>query len=106
MPPQASDSEELRQRIRELLVPSGETVGEPGRSTGIRVLPGGFEAAQRLFGELRKLGEVTEAATYSGLLVELGSEGRVGLRPASKSGEPTIDVGLQCVPEIRKVKFD
>jgi hypothetical protein len=87
-------------------VPGGEPVGEPGRRPGIRVLPGGFEAAKGFFGELSKLGEETEADAYSGLLVQLDEEGRVGLRPASKSGEPTIDVGLQCVPEIRKIKFE
>jgi hypothetical protein len=105
-PPQPSSAEELLERIRELFVPGGEPVGEPGRRASVRVLPGGIEAAQRFFDELRQLGEETETDAYSGLLVQFGEEGRVGLRSVSKSGEPTIDVGLQCVPEIRKIKFE
>ncbi len=99
------DPQELRSRIRELLVPGGEPIGEPGRRPDIRRVPGGLEDAESFFEELKELGEVTGAAEYPGALVRLGDEGNVGLRPASKSGEPTIDVGLECVPEIRKIKF-
>ena len=99
------DAQELRQRIREVLVPGGEPVGESGRRPDVRLIVGQLGEAESFFGRLRELGEVIEVTDYPGVLVRLGEEGNVGLRSASKSGEPTIDVGLECVPEIRKIKF-
>jgi hypothetical protein len=101
----AEAQELLRGRIRELLVPGDEPIGEPGRRSDIRVVQGDFEVAQGFFGKLEEMGEVENVASYHGRLVRLGSEGRVGLRAASKSGEPTLDIALECVPEIRKIKF-
>ena len=98
-------SEDLRWRVRELLVPEDDPVGEPGRRPDVRIVGGGLEAAQGLFEQLREMGEVEKVASYNGHLVRLGHEGRVGLRHTSKSGEPTIDITLECLPEIRKIKF-
>ena len=86
-------------------MPGGEPIGETGRRSDIRRVAGGLEEAESFFEELEKLGEVIAAMDHPGALVCLGEEGKVGLRPTSKSGEPTIDVGLECVPEIRKIKF-
>jgi hypothetical protein len=88
-------------------MPGGEPVGEPGRSRvgGVRVVQGSLETAQEFFDKFRELGEPVNEARFSGELLALGDEGRVGLRRRSKSGEPTITVGLECVPEIRKIKF-
>lgn len=99
------DPQELRWRIREVLVPGAEPVGESGRRNDVRRVAGGLEEAESFFEELEELGEIIVAVAYPGTLVRLGNEGNVGLRPTSKSGEPTIDVGLECVPEIRKIKF-
>src|SRR5215218_3824856 len=98
-------AEELRWRVRELLVPGDDPVGEPGRRPDVRIVEGGLEAALGLFDQLKEMGEVEKVASYNGHLVGLSSEGRVGLRHTSKSGEPTIDIRLECLPEIRKIKF-
>ncbi len=103
-----ADPAELRVRIRELLAPGGSPLGEPGRSRrgDVRVVGGGLEAARKLLDELSALGELTNAASYRGTLISFGGEGRIGLREHSKSDEPTMDVQVQCVPEIRKIKFE
>ena len=98
------DAQELRERIRELLVPGGEPIGEPGERL-IRRVPDDVDEAESLFLKLSELGELAEKPGHPGQLVQLGDEGTVGFRRTSKSGEPTIDVGLECVPEIRKIKF-
>jgi hypothetical protein len=99
-------AEELRQKLRAILVPDNIPVGELGRSRrgDTRVMQGSFEEAQEFFQQLAELGEPVHTATHP-KLISIGSEGTVGLRRRAKSGEPTIDVGLQCVPEIRKIKF-
>ena len=101
----AGDPEVLRRRIRELLVPAGEVLGEPGRRRGVRVAPGGIDAARELFARLAELGAPVDVPGFDGALVDFGEEGRVGLRRRSLSGEPTIDVSVQSVPQIRKIKF-
>ena len=100
-----ADDQEFRRRIRDLLVPRDEPVGDPARRRGIRIVQGSLNAAQSIFDQLKEMGEVEKVASYNGSLVRLGGEGRVGLRPASKSGGPPIDVALECVPETRKIKF-
>jgi hypothetical protein len=63
-----------------------------------------------MFHELTQGGRDVTPAGYAGQLVELpGSRGRVGLRPASKSGPATIDVNVvddkgHRIP-IKKIKF-
>jgi hypothetical protein len=97
---------DLRREIRELLVPDGVPFGEPGRGRAVRVVQGGLQAAEQLMDELEALGEPSRRGDYDGRMVQLGEEGTVGLRHRSKSGEPTLDVQVQCVPEIRKAKFE
>ena len=101
-----ADNQELRQRLREILVPNDIPIGEPGRSRrgDTRMMQGSFEEAQEFFQNLAELGQPVHNPTHP-KLISLGDEGTVGLRRRGKSGEPTIDVGLQCVPEIRKIKF-
>lgn len=67
-------------------------------------MQGSFEEAQEFFGKIAELGEPVQNVNHPRLF-SVGSEGTVGLRRRSRSGEPTIDVGLQCVPEVRKIKF-
>ena len=94
------DPEALRRRIRDLLEPAGEALGRQGRRRGIRVLPGGIDAARELFARLAELGTPVDVPGYDGALVDLGEEGRVGFRGRSRSGEPTIDVSVQSVPTL------
>ncbi len=101
-----SDEPEVRQRILELLMPEGQPVGEPGhRRTDYRMVQGSVETAQEFFDKLRELGEPLHKDRYPGEMVALGDDDIVGLRRHSKSSEPTIDVGLQWLPDIRKIKF-
>jgi hypothetical protein len=101
-----AQEEALRQKIFEILVPEGQLIGQGSRRRGeIRVIEGSLTEAQELFEKLKELGKRAYAPNYPGELAVLGAEGTVGLRCKSKSGEPTIDVGLQCVPQIRKIKF-
>ena len=72
----AVDAQELRQRIRELLVPNDEPIGEPGRRADIRLLHGDLGVAEEFFHQLQEMGEVEALANYSGWLVRLGNEGR------------------------------
>jgi hypothetical protein len=98
--------EELRHRILELLMPGGEPVGEPShRRSDFRVVQGSLDAAEVYFDRFRDLGEPMNAPNYPGELIALGGENRVGLRQRSKSGEPTMDVWVQYIPEIRKITF-
>lgn len=48
---------------------------------------------------------IIEEESYQGTMVFLQHFGTLGLRERSKSGEPTLDVALECVPEITKIKF-
>jgi hypothetical protein len=101
-----AEEQELRRRIRDLLAPGDEPIGEPSRRPGIRREHGDLKTAQSLFDRLQLMGgEVVESATYTGELLRLGREGTVGLRYSSKWGQPTIDVTLECVPELGKLKF-
>jgi hypothetical protein len=96
----------LRRRIREVLVPGSSPIGEPGSGLRVREVQGNLESARQFFSRLEEMGEVVNVPGYpGGLMVCLGNEGRVGLRSRSKSGPPAIDVGLNCVPEIRRIHF-
>lgn len=100
--------EARRRKVREILVPDGRPIGDPGRSrTGtVKVLPGGIEAAGRMLARFEEIGEVEETVGYPGRFVDLGGEERIGLRGSSLSGEPTVDVRISYVPEIAKIKFE
>ena len=86
------------------LMPQGKPIGATGSKASIRVVPGGQKAADDLFHELTVGGRPVAMPTYPGKLVDLPGGGRVGLRPTSKSGEPTIDVDIPGIP-IKKIKF-
>jgi hypothetical protein len=63
-----------------------------GRSAGVRVVDSS-EQLGALFERLSAGGKVVQSG-YPGKLVQLGDKTTVGLRSASKSGGPTIDVTL------------
>lgn len=87
-----------------LLMPQGKPIGTKGSKASIREVPGGQKAADDLFDELTVGGKPVVVPTYPGKMVDLPGGGRVGLRPKSKSGEPTIDVDIPGIP-IKKLKF-
>lgn len=87
-----------------LLMPGGTPIGTAGSRPEIRELPGGISEAQELFDELTDGGTDATPRGYPGKLRSLPGGGSVGLRPASKSGPPTIDVNIQGI-NIDKIKF-
>ncbi len=91
--------QERRESIGALLMPADDPVGAPGRRRGIRLMPGGLDAARGFLRQFEEIGRAEEAERYDGVLINLGGEDRVGLRERSRSGEPTIDVQVQWLPE-------
>jgi hypothetical protein len=89
---------------KDLLTPQGKPIGTRGSKASIREVPGGRKAADDLFDALTVGGKAVAAPAYPGKMVDLPGRGRVGLRPKSKSGEPTIDVDIPGIP-IKKIKF-
>ena len=64
-----------------------------GNNAGVRVV-GSADELQAVFGRLSSGGKVVEGSKYPGTLIELGDKTTVGLRAASRSGGPTIDIKL------------
>ncbi len=89
---------------KDLLTPQGKPIGTPGTKASIREVPGGQKAADDLFNALTVGGKSVAAPAYPGKMVDLPGGGRVGLRPKSKSGEPTLDIDIPGIP-IKKIKF-
>jgi hypothetical protein len=85
-------------------MPDGKPIGTRGSSSAIREVPGGVREARQMFDELAAGGRDVTPPGHPGKLVELPGGGRVGFRPSSKSGPPTVDVKISDVP-IKKVKF-
>jgi hypothetical protein len=85
-------------------MPGGVPIGTTGSRPSIREVPGGQPAADDLFDDLTAGGTPANVPTYPGTMYDLPGGGRVGLRPASKSGPPTIDVDIPGIP-IKKIKF-
>lgn len=83
---------------KDLLIPQGKPIGTKGSKPSIRELPGGQKAADDLFDDLSVGGNPIIVPGYPGKLVDLPGGGRVGLRPKSGSGEPTIDVNIPGIP--------
>ncbi|MDT7953565.1 MAG: hypothetical protein RQ966_18855 [Acetobacteraceae bacterium] len=90
----------------DVLKPGGQNVGEPGNSSGVRVLPGGQEGAQGLFDRLTKGkgGENITPPDHAGQVVRLPDGSIIGIRPRSRSGPPTIDIKIPGLG-VRELKF-
>jgi hypothetical protein len=89
---------------KDLLMPQGKPIGTKGSKASIREVPGGQKVADDLFDDLTVGGKPVVVPSYPGKMVDLAGGGRVGLRPTSTSGEPTIDVDIPGIP-IKKIKF-
>lgn len=89
---------------RDLLMPAGEPIGMEGSWPAIREIPGGRTAADDFFRDLTLGGIPVSLPGYPGTMFDLPGGGRVGLRPISKSGVPTIDIDIAGIP-IKKLKF-
>jgi hypothetical protein len=101
----ASAFSEAAGTVVNLLRPGGKLVGEAGTSSKIRILKGGTSEAEPLFKQLSEGGKALEGTKYPGQLVELPGGGRIGFRPTSTSGPPTIDVmGVEGLG-VREIKF-
>ena len=98
------DNQSDANRLKGILEPGGEPIGEPGSREGIRELPGGQAAAEKLFDELKSGGTPMSKPGYPGKAVELPDGGFVGYRPDSKSGSPAIDINVPGVG-IDKIHF-
>jgi len=85
-------------------MPGGNPVGSPGAGRKVRTVPGGKQAADEMFDDLKSGGTANTPQKYPGQGYDLPGGGWVGLRPTSKSGEPTIDIQVPGIP-IRKIKF-
>jgi hypothetical protein len=85
-------------------MPGGSPVGTPGPGRKVREVGGGKQAADKMFDELIKGGTQNNPVGYPGQGYDLVGGGWVGLRPTSKTGEPTIDVNIPGIP-LRKIKF-
>lgn len=85
-------------------MPGGKPLGTAGSTEAIREVPGGMSEGQRMFDRLSAGGRDVTPPTYRGTMVELPDGSRIGFRPVSKYGPPTIDVFIDGVP-IEKVKF-
>ena len=75
-----------------------------GSKPSIREVPGGQQAADEFFERLTVGGIPMITPSYPGEMVDLPGGGRVGLRPISDSGEPTVDIDIEGIP-IKKIKF-
>jgi len=93
-----------KQHVTDILRPGGKLIGDPGTSSKIRILHGGKAEAEALFGRLTQGGEAITGTTYPGKLVRLTDGGKIGFRPTSTSGPPTIDVFIEGLG-IREIKF-
>ena len=89
---------------QDLLMPKGKPIGRKGSKASIREVPGGQKEAEDLFDDLTVGGKPVVVPAYPGKMIDLPGGGRVGLRPKSKSGRPTIDVDIPGIP-IKKIKF-
>ena len=88
----------------DLLMPSGIPIGTAGSRPEIRELPGRIGEAKDLFDDLTDGATDVTPPGYPGTLRRLPDGGTVGLRPASKSGPPTIDLNIPDI-DIDKIKF-
>jgi hypothetical protein len=76
-----------------ILKPGGKLIGKAD-SRSVRILEGGQTEAEKLFQQLTVDGRIIANPTYKGTLVKLPDRSIIGLRPASKSGGPAIDVNV------------
>ena len=94
------------QTPRDILMPGGRPIGQPGTSPGVRELPGGTQGAQDLFGQLTQGGTATNNPRYPGTQVALPNNGgTIGIRPVSGSGDTAIDVNIPGLTDVTKIHF-
>ena len=92
--------------VANILKPGGQLIGKAGSSSNIRIVEGTAKEAQQMFNTLTKGGKVLPKSTYPGKMAELPGGGRIGYRPVSKSGPPTIDVhDVPGLPNKMEIKF-
>jgi hypothetical protein len=75
----------------ESLLTAARSIGEAGRSSGVRTIGSAEELAQE-YANLSKGGTPVNAPNYNGTMVKFPDGSRVGMRNTSASGGATIDV--------------
>jgi RHS repeat-associated protein len=91
--------------IRRVLGEGADLIGRPGRGRAVREVSGGLAEAQTLFERLAAGGQIApHPSAAGGLIAELPGGGRVGFRPASRSGGPAVDISVVGVAT-RKIHF-
>ena len=102
----AAETVALENRWQRLVFEDGDLIGEAGSRSPIRELSGGQEAAEDLFQQLTKGGADVTPPDYKGTSYSMGDGSRIGYRPVSESGEPTIDINIPSIGNIlKKLKF-
>lgn len=93
-------------RVRNLLMPGGQVLGQDGSNYKIRIMQGTVHDAEALFSKLTQGARIVPHPGRGALgkLAQLPNGDFIGLRYASKSGPPTIDVEIVGIA-IKKVKF-
>ncbi|MBI3419671.1 MAG: hypothetical protein HY053_06030, partial [Proteobacteria bacterium] len=96
-------------RLESLLAPDGEVIGEAGTSNIIRELPGGVQAAEKMFEDLTEGGTLSttpKLAEINGVRYTMPDGSYITYRPVSTSGPPTIDVNVSFLKNlVTKIKF-
>lgn len=91
-------------RVTDKLMPGGVPIGRAGNSKYIRELPGGPEAAKRLFDYLR-VGGIVYGSDAKRTTIELpGKAGFITYRGDLRSHNPAVDVNVPGVP-FKRVHF-
>lgn len=75
-----------------------------GAGNGVMEVSGDAGDAQSYYDEVSQYGTDVTPQNYPGQMTELPGGGRIGFRPASKSGPPTLDFNVPDIPW-RKIKF-
>jgi hypothetical protein len=79
--------------VGDIIGENGENIGRPGRSPGVREVDTP-EEVQEIYDRLSEGGEPIEGSSYPGDVVQQPDGTRVGIRPDSRSGGPTVDIRL------------
>jgi hypothetical protein len=86
--------EAVIRRVEDEVMPNGVPIGTPGNGPDIQIVPGGINAAEKLFNYLRIGGTIY----YSGpnmTVVQLPSNtGFITFRSTSRSGPPAVEVNI------------
>ncbi|NGX36291.1 MAG: hypothetical protein K1000chlam1_01132 [Candidatus Anoxychlamydiales bacterium] len=79
--------------MKNIIKPNGKWLGKAGTRSYTRLFEGGTKEALEIFKNLTKEGKLINK-NYPGKMYVLQDGTKIGFRPLSKSGLPTIDLDL------------